>query len=43
MGQTKVAQRGCDPGTARGRKIEKNERSFEKMNADFAKLSVFLE
>ena len=36
IGQTKVAQRGCDPGTVRGRKTR-------KMNADFAKRSVFLE
>ena len=36
IGQTKVALRGCDPGTARGQKAW-------KMNVDFVKRSVFLE
>ena len=36
IGHIKVAQRGCDPGMVRGEKLE-------KMNANFANCSVFLE
>ena len=46
IGQTKVDQRGCDPGIKfnnKGAKNMKNERSFEKMNADLAKRCVFPE
>ena len=42
MGETKVAQRGCDPGML-GVKNANNERSSKKIITDYDNFQLFLE